>query len=231
VQDLWHNITLMCAFLQGLSPAHDWDVSLVQLAMNREEYLAGEGAARIAARKPLPNLEGDAGRTLLFTASTRQHAEAFCSLIKMPVMQQQIDAATLEALLPQLDFLNNSDWADCSWSLLSLPAAQQLSSTAMMHWLQAAVVRDAIYPDCLPRLRQLPAAQQLSTAAAAQLQDAAVQAGSSRSLEQLCMLPAAQHRKLDSLSLLSEAEQQDSSVYRPAPVLFMSETSCHLRWL
>jgi hypothetical protein len=117
-------------------------------------------------------LEPDVARRLLVTAATRQHTEAVQHMVQLAYLQQNIDAATLEAMLVAL-LKHNA----CRSALVQLPAADQLGSEAVIRLLQAAM-QHADNPQLLLYLiNGLPAAQRLSSEHGFQLLQAAVQHG------------------------------------------------------
>ncbi|KAF6250939.1 hypothetical protein COO60DRAFT_1645769 [Scenedesmus sp. NREL 46B-D3] len=58
--------------------------------------------AAAAARRMPALLEPDAVRGLLLTAATWQHVEAVQHMVRLAIVQQRMDAATLEAMMRQL---------------------------------------------------------------------------------------------------------------------------------
>jgi hypothetical protein len=110
---------------------------LLQLAINCSSARTANAAAVC-----LPTLEclgpellqPTVARKLLVTAATRQHTAALMCMAELPIMRQQIDAATLEAVIRQL--LKHEQ---CVEALCALPAAAQLSSDTIAGLLVAVV--------------------------------------------------------------------------------------------
>lgn len=80
-------------------------------------------------------LEPEAARKLLLTAAVRRHADVALQALQLQSLQQHIDTAAAEAML--LHLLSHGE---CVVALCKLPAAAQLSSTAVAGLLKAAVL-------------------------------------------------------------------------------------------
>jgi hypothetical protein len=129
-------------------------------------------ATAAAGVRHLPEqLDAGAARKLLLTAAARQHTEAVQYMLRVPGMQQHIDAETLRTMLMQL--LSDFDCVSCSlYQICRLPASQQLSAKALEEVLTTGLAVEGV--DCATGLRvaawlDLAAAQQLSCQVVAQL--------------------------------------------------------------
>uniref|UniRef100_A0A383V5Y1 Uncharacterized protein n=1 Tax=Tetradesmus obliquus TaxID=3088 RepID=A0A383V5Y1_TETOB len=158
------------------------------LALNCSDPVTATAAARrvpataaAAARRMPALLQPGVASKLLLTATARQHALAVCLMVHLAVMQQQIDAAALEAMLLQLLWQH-----DGAQELLPLPAADQLSTDAVVRLLRAVIQAPDAFA-VLSLLRRLPATRQLST-------------GHVESLLQACMQEVAAHQSSSSSS-------------------------------
>lgn len=177
--------------------SHDTAVGLLQLAMNCSNHFTAAAAAMVVLR-PLP-LEPFAFRKLLLTAVQRQHTGAVQFMTVNPAVLQHVDAPMLEAVLKCLvAVLFGTEL--CVDMLLHLPAAEQLSSVAVMQLLQAAAQRRADV--WVSELCTVPAAQQLIGADVAQLLQAAVPVkhqgcGNARCVSHICRLRGVQQLSSD----------------------------------
>jgi hypothetical protein len=166
-------------------------LSTVRTALN---HLPATEAA--AARRLPALLEPAVARKLLLTAVTRHATHAIDHLLQLTYMRQQLDAATLEAMLHQ-----PSPYFMTVRYLCRLPEAAQLSVEAVSRLLLAAVdgcnTSDpyATHALTVMELCRLSAAANLSSEALFQvLQVAVVRSGVP---EGLYMLPAAQQLRSD----------------------------------
>jgi hypothetical protein len=183
---------------------------LLQLALNCSNTTAAATAvshlqlkAASAARYKRKLLVPDVARRLLVTAATRQHTAAVERMVRLAYMQQQIDAATLEAMLAEL--LKHDGVLR---ELVRLPAAAHLSSDAVIRLLLAAAARQGYSTPCdnVHMLLQLPAARQFDSAAVLQLLQAAIQQG--RMPQPFCRLPGAQQLSSGEVFQLLQAAVQ-----------------------
>jgi hypothetical protein len=131
---------MLLLYLQDHIMSVDNAGSVLQLAMNcSTSSTAAVAASRIpycadsAAYRMPEILQPAVARRLLLTAATRQHTEAVCGMVALPVMQQHLDAATLEVMPRQL---LRHDW--CIRLLCQLPVAAELSTDAVTRLLLAA---------------------------------------------------------------------------------------------
>jgi hypothetical protein len=114
--------------------------TVLQLAMNCSKPSTAAAAAysiadaTAAAARSLPAiLQPAVARRLLLTAATRQHTEAVQQMVALPLLQQHLDAATLEEMLRQLLWDHHSTKILCQ-----LPVAAELSTDSATELLLAA---------------------------------------------------------------------------------------------
>lgn len=193
-------------------------LALLQLALNCSDPVTATAAARrvpataAAAARRMPDLlQPGVASKLLLTAASRQHTAAVCLMVHLAVMQQQIDAAALEAMLLQLLWQH-----DGAQELLPLPAADQLSTDAVVRLLRAVIQAPDAFA-VLSLLRRLPATRQLSTGHVESLlqacmQEVAAHRSSSSSSRRGCVPPEySPYRVFESLIQLPAARQLNSS--------------------
>jgi hypothetical protein len=137
--------------------------AVLQLAMNCRNPSTAAAAAyssRVltasSARDVPASLQQAVARRLLLTAATRQHTDAVRILLVFPVMQQQLDAATLEVMLRQL-----LKYHECIRILCQLPVAAELSPDTAAGLLLAAY--QGLMYDAGRELCALDASHQLSS--------------------------------------------------------------------
>jgi hypothetical protein len=140
----------------------------------------------------------------LLLAGVKQNSRGWVYwLCRLPGLQQA-DSAALETMIEEA--LLDQSFAVPAFlvhSLLRLPAAAQLSITAMVRLLNAALA--CKYPDCMRLLLAHPMARQLSSDVVAQLLQAACTQGKVWYTAQLCRLPAAANISNTKLVSLLEA--------------------------
>uniref|UniRef100_A0A383VP62 Uncharacterized protein n=1 Tax=Tetradesmus obliquus TaxID=3088 RepID=A0A383VP62_TETOB len=199
-------------FLRELQP-HLTTPDLLQLAMNCI-FLSTAAAAGVAARSLPADLEPQLLRKLLSTVARRQHANAASYMLGLRLVQQHMNAPTLEVLLQMLIAValesGNSVYMErLHWQWYQLKqAAEGLSRNVVLQLLQTAALLSR--STCAELRLELPAAQQFSTADVLQLLQTAVVHGDEHCLT--CMLrelPAAQQLSTDAVvQLLQTAVQQ-----------------------
>jgi hypothetical protein len=113
----------------------------LQLAVNCSNPATATAAARClpattaAAEQQMPGLlEPGVACKLLLTAAMRENVAAVGHMVRLESMQQCIDAAALEAMLPELHKQDR-----CLDALCQLPAAAALSTDAAVRLLLAAI--------------------------------------------------------------------------------------------
>jgi hypothetical protein len=136
--------------------------AVLQLAMNCSKPSTAAAAAYSiadatdsAARSMPAILQPSVACRLLLTAASRQHTEAVQQMVALPVIQQHLDAATLEEMLWQLLFDHH-----CIKILCQLPVAAELSTDTATQLLLAAYQENAYKAGRV--LCKLDAARQLS---------------------------------------------------------------------
>jgi hypothetical protein len=161
--------------------------------------------AEAAAAHRLPEqLQAAAARKLLLTAAVRQHTAAVEHMIGLPVIEQHIDADTLEGMIAQL-----LPQADCLELLCAVPAAAQLSSEAAARLLLEGVKQRQHV--AVAQLWGLAGAQQISSELIADLLICCAQACTcadeitDECLAAICSLPAAIELSSTELAQLLEA--------------------------
>uniref|UniRef100_A0A383VCN4 Uncharacterized protein n=1 Tax=Tetradesmus obliquus TaxID=3088 RepID=A0A383VCN4_TETOB len=147
---------------QAIGDGHSAD--LLQLAMNCSSSATATAVIRClpAAVAQEALREPDVARKLLLTAATRHHTAAVLHMACLPGMQQHVDAATLHAVLMQIQRTDDAHVGECAQHLCRLPAAQQLSSEAVLQLMRGAVPSSCF---TLVALCGLPAAAHLTSEA------------------------------------------------------------------
>jgi hypothetical protein len=143
------------------------------------------GTAEAAAYRIPDQIEPAAARKLLLTAAARQHTAAVQHMIGLPVLQQHVDADTLEATLTLL--LGSLATMQ---QLCVLPAAGQLSSEAVVRLLRIAIPMRSFL--AIEQLCSLAGAQQLSSLQIAGLLGAFAQGGNNAPAVVWCLAPILQ---------------------------------------
>jgi hypothetical protein len=200
--------------------------ALLQLAINCSSARTANAAAVCLPTTECLGpelLQPTVARKLLVTAATRQHTAAVVYMAELPLMQQQIDATTLEAVIRQLP-----EHEQCVQALCALPAAVQLSSDTIAGLLLAvlhATTFSGTYcwgaevASAAGHLCKLPAAQQLSSKHINSLLRACMQLNiypyrGTRFVVAVCQLPGAKQLSSGTIvQLLQEAISVKGSDY------------------
>jgi hypothetical protein len=175
--------------------------------------MAAEAAAA-ALKFPAAHVP-DVARKLLLTAATRGHAAAVQTLASCTIVQQHLDARTVEVVLEQL-FKGFYFWF---LRMCEVPLASQLDSAAVARLLQAALQHGRQL--CASRLLEFPAAQRFSVDMVAQLLHSLLEcrtatANLHRLAPQVCRLQAAQQLSssvVEQLLLAAIELDNDSACY------------------